>query len=123
QTEAELNKVDEVPARLRQRFAPAILECVATAGARPQEELPVPPLRQRREVDPSAEERFKKLRQWRSVKARELELDPGILINNSILIQIAYQVPQTSAELAAIEGIRHWQRQVLGAELLENVAE
>ncbi len=123
QTETELNKVDEVPARLRQRFAPAILECVATAGARPQEELPVPPLRQRREVDPSAEERFKKLRQWRSVKARELELDPGILINNSILIQIAYQVPQTSAELAAIEGIRHWQRQVLGAELLENVAE
>lgn len=123
QTEAELNKIDAIPAKLRQRYAPAIFESVAAACARPQKELPVAPQRQRREVDPVAEERFKQLKQWRSGKAKELELDPGILINNHILSQIAHQVPQTSAELVNIEGMRHWQRQVLGQELLERVAD
>lgn len=122
QTEAELDKVDAIPAKLRQRFAPAILECVAAAGARPQEELPVAPQRQRREVDPAAEERFKQLKQWRSGKAKELELDPGILINNNILTQIAHQVPRTDADLSTIIGMRHWQRQVLGPELLDSVS-
>lgn len=117
-TESQLDKVDTVPPKLRQRHSGIILECVANALERPQEELPVPPQRQRREIDPAAEERFKCLKQWRSRKAQELELDPGILVNNSILNRIAYMQPRHSDELAEIEGMRHWQRQVLGPELV-----
>ncbi|MCA1797843.1 MAG: HRDC domain-containing protein [Geobacteraceae bacterium] len=117
-SEAQLDKVEAVPAKLRQRHAGGILESVATALERAQEELPVAPQRRRREVDPVAEERFKRLKQWRSRKAQELELDPGILVNNSILSQIAYLLPSSCAELEQIEGMRHWQRQLLGPELV-----
>jgi ribonuclease D len=118
QSEAELDKVDAVPAKLRQRYAGVILESVANAVARPQEELPVPLQRRRREIDPAAEERFKRLKQWRSRKARELELDPGILVNNSILTRVAYLHPHHCRELEQIEGMRNWQREVLGSEML-----
>lgn len=117
-SESQLDKVDAVPPKLRQRHAGIILECVASALERPEEELPVPPQRRRREVDAEAEERFKRLKRWRSGKAQELELDPGILVNNSILSRIAYLQPRACVELEQIEGMRHWQRQVLGPELL-----
>ncbi len=117
-SEAQLDSVAEVPAKLRQRYAEVILESVAIALERPQQELPVPPQRRRREVDPAAEERFKRLKHWRSKKAQELELDPGILVNNSILMQVAYLQPRHSSELEQIEGMRNWQRQVLGPDLL-----
>lgn len=120
-SEAQLDKVEEVPAKLRQRYASVILECVAAALDRSQDELPVPPQRRRREVDPVAEERFKHLKQWRRRKAEELELDPGILVNNSILSQIAYLRPPSCEELEKIEGMRHWQRQVLGPELVSEL--
>ncbi|MGC9518492.1 MAG: ribonuclease D [Desulfuromonadaceae bacterium] len=120
-SEAQLDKVEEVPAKLRQRHAGVILECVAAALERAQEDLPVPPQRRRREVDPVAEERFKRLKQWRRRKAEELELDPGILVNNSILGQIAYMQPSACQELEQIEGMRHWQRRVLGPELVAAV--
>jgi ribonuclease D len=117
-SEAQLDKVEAVPPKLRQRHTGTILECVASALERSQEELPVAPQRRRREVDPAAEERFKRLKQWRSRKAQELELDPGILVNNSILSQIAYLQPDDCTELEQIEGMRNWQRQVLGPQLV-----
>ena len=114
-----LEAIDEFPAKLRQRYARAILECVEVARTRPEHELPVVPVRRRREFDPGVEERLRTLKKWRAGKARELELDPGVLINNQTLIQIARMEAQTLDDLGAVAGMRAWQRRVLGQDIIQ----
>jgi ribonuclease D len=121
ETSTELEKVEEVPAKLRQRYAEAIFRCVAMAHACAEKDLPHAPQRRRREVDPDVEARFRRLKQWRLHKARELELDPGVLINNAILTRIAELYPHQESELDQIEGMRRWQMRELGPELVRTL--
>ncbi len=75
------------------------------------------PRRARRERDPAADQRLAVLKLWRTSIARELELEPGILINNGLLEEIARNPPQTQAELEGIN-MKRWQRRILGAGIV-----
>jgi len=107
--------------RLIERIGKQLLHCVAQGEAVPTEELPSYPRSERRLRDPALEQRLTGLKQWRKEKSTALKLDPGVLINNALLEEVARRRPRASAELAEIPGLRRWQTEELGDDLLNRV--
>lgn len=122
QTLAELKKVDEFAPRLVERYGKAVLQQVVAAMELADSDLPQFPRSERRLRDVEAEKRMTLLKRWRTAKAKQLELDPGILINNGLLETVSRQVPTSEAALENIAGIKNWQRQLLGLEMIEAIS-
>lgn len=114
---AALSAIPGLPGWVAERFGKSVLPVIATALALPEEELPRYPKSERRERDPLADQRLATLKLWRAKIAKELELEPGILINNGLLEEISRNPPRTLAELEKI-GMKRWQRRVLGAGIV-----
>ncbi|PLX93512.1 MAG: ribonuclease D [Desulfuromonas sp.] len=114
----EMKKMADFPDRLVDRYGRAVLNEVEQGLAVAKEDLPHFPRSERRPRDVEAEKRFTLLKQWRMEKAAELEMDPGIVINNGLLEAIARQRPQHPEELKQIEGLKNWQREVLGGDMV-----
>lgn len=115
---ATLSAIPGLPGWVGERFGKSVLPVIAAALALPEEELPRYPRAERRERDPAADQRLAVLKLWRSKIAGELELEPGILINNGMLEEISRKAPRTLAELEQI-GMKRWQRRVLGAGIVD----
>jgi len=62
-----------------------------------------------------------RLKDWRKKVAAELELDPGVLINNSLLEELARQQPRTEKDLEQVTQLKNWQRRVLGDGILRTL--
>ena len=58
------------------------------------------------------------LKAWRDRKAAALDLDPGLVLNKTLIQAIAVAKPQNRKDLGAIADIRRWRRQAFGAELV-----
>ena len=114
----QLQGIDGLPPRLLERYAGKILFAVGEALDLPENQLPVYPRSQRPERDPQLEARLKKLKEWRKKTAAGYELDPGVLINNATLEEVAKKEPQTESDLEKLELLKNWQRQELGEGLL-----
>ncbi|WP_029915264.1 ribonuclease D [Pelobacter seleniigenes] len=115
----EMAVVPELAPRLVERYAGKLLFAVTQGLEVPDNELPHYPRMQRREKDLQAEQRFNRLKDWRKGKAESLELDPGVLINNAILEELAKRWPKQIAELADIPLLKRWQVRELGADILK----
>ncbi|WP_321529659.1 HRDC domain-containing protein [uncultured Desulfuromonas sp.] len=113
-----LKDLEEFPARLADRYGRAVLKQIETGQAVDKDQLPHFPRRERRVRDVAAEERFNRLKSWRTDKAKQLEMDPGIVINNALLEAVAHSQPRNVQDLMAIDGMKEWQRKVLGPELI-----
>jgi ribonuclease D len=70
---------------------------------------------------PEEEAKANRIRDLRTEKAGELGLDRGVLLSNAQISEIVRRTPRTSKELEAIPGIRRWQAEVLGADVLRVV--
>lgn len=114
---AAVSAIAGLPGWVAERFGKSVLPVIATALALPEEELPRFPRSERRERDPAADQRLAVLKLWRTTVAKELELEPGILINNGLLEEIARNPPRTLGELEQIN-MKRWQRRVLGAGIV-----
>jgi ribonuclease D len=62
----------------------------------------------RRRMDRSTERRLLQLKRWRSERARETGLDPGVLCPNVVLESIAWKNPQTAREIRELGGVKGW---------------
>lgn len=116
-TSRALLAVEAMPPRVAHRYGAPLLAAVEGAHALPEGELPRYPKGPRQERDPQMESRFKRLKSWRQQKAAQLQLDPGVLINNATLEAVARRQPATTAELAELP-LKGWQRRALGDELI-----
>jgi ribonuclease D len=114
----ELAAVAEVTSRLAERYGRDLLAAIQRGRERPDDELPSWPRQPRQERDPAVDARLAALKEWRREKAAALAIDSGVLINNALLETLARDRPLQSTALAAVAGLKHWQRQVLGDELL-----
>jgi ribonuclease D len=117
-TAEAIKAIEGLPGWVAERFGKQVLPPIAAAQEIPNEQLPVFPRGEKRERDPEAEKRMLKLKAWRTQAATELALDPGILINNALLEELARVVPRRTEELEAIAGMKRWQRQVLGTGIV-----
>jgi len=113
-----LASLSDVPQRVTERYGRALLAAVQRGMEIPDSDLPVYPRGERPERDPHAERLLKLLKEWRVQIAGELEMDPGVVINNGLLEEVARRRPRDMVALRAIEGLKNWQAEALGAGLL-----
>jgi ribonuclease D len=99
------------------RFGDGILEAIARGAAFPPDRLPSYPSPRRFVKQRRKGEMLKRLKLWREVKASELGIDAGILVNNNVLEGVA------DAALCGIEAggtaisLKHWQDELFGKDL------
>jgi hypothetical protein len=74
------------------------------------------------EADVEHPELFKMLKEWRSKKAKNLELAHFQILHQQVLIQIAMTLPNTLVELKKIRGVGKKTLEKYGEELVELVA-
>ncbi|MFO7983430.1 MAG: HRDC domain-containing protein [Desulfuromonadales bacterium] len=108
--------------RMVDRYGRHMLKQVEEALSIPSEELPVFPRTEVRRRSDEAKNRLAKLKEWRRIKARELELEPGVLINNALLENLADHPPATDEGLSEVAGMKDWQRRVLGDDIVRILA-
>ena len=121
-TSQEMEKIAEVPLALKRRYGVSFLRILDEARRLPEEALPEPapePVPHPRRG--AGNSLLKDLKNWRRNAAQELGLDPGTLINNHMLEEIARCRPRTLTALSTISGIKQWQLRELGNSLLRQV--
>jgi ribonuclease D len=115
---SQLDGIDGLPPRLAGRYGVVILQQIVTALELTEEHLPSYPRSLRKEVDPVVEGRFSALKKWRTKIAVELQLDPGVLINNALLEELAQRHPRSADDPAIAELLKRWQQQVLAPGII-----
>lgn len=109
------------PALARSAPGQELLDRLARLNALPDSALVPHPPRERRGAGrplPEVEELAEKLKGVRNIRAESLGLDRGTLLANGVIVDIARLAPGSLDELRAIPGIRSWQVDVVGDELL-----
>jgi ribonuclease D len=81
-------------------------------------DLPTYPRKRRPSVSAKVPDRVKAVKTWRDRLADRLELDPTLLFNKALMTAIAVHMPSTIQQLSEVEGIRNWQVDAFGEEVL-----
>lgn len=82
-----------------------------------EKELPRYPRTRRSRPPAKLTRRISGLKNWRNKRARQLDLEPGLLINNALITAIATAKPLQQCDFDAIENMRQWQINTFGDEL------
>ncbi len=117
----KISDVSGISARLLDRYGKRMMPAIQAAHELSDAELPTYPRGERRAKDPQIEKRVSRLKDWRKKVAAELEIDPGVLINNMMLEELARQQPTCETDLEGIDMLKIWQRKVLGAGILQTL--
>ena len=119
---AELARRPGLSPALARSAGVRMLEHLDRADALPEARIAPYPRRgagSSRRLTPEAEERAGKLRAARARRARELGLDPGLLLPNKTILEIVRADPRSRGELARVPQVRAWQVEVLGGMALD----
>jgi ribonuclease D len=82
------------------------------------EELPVYPLGARPDLSSPLRKRVKALKTWRDMQAKNLGVEPGILLNNALINGFALKNPRSIKEMEEIPGLKKWLKDHFGREIL-----
>lgn len=119
---AELAEIKGITDLLIRRLGRDAL--VAVRAGRAAEHGPIPklPSSGRRRMDRRAERRMLALKQWRTRRASELSMDPGVLCPNSTLEAIALRSAPGAQDLEAQPELKRWFARDFGAEVAATLA-
>jgi len=109
-----LSNTPGLPASAIKRYGPQLLDAVSKGLAIPGKDLPVLRKAKRPEIDHAYDQRLERLKVLRNQRAKDVEMDPGLLCPNGTLQAVARAAPTTVDQLASVPEIRRWQRTVLG---------
>jgi ribonuclease D len=99
-------------------YGKAIVGLCREAMALPESKLPRYP-RTKRPVGPTVGPmRLNSLKQWRDQKAEKLGLDPAIICSKALVYAIATEAPSDMESLKQIEGMKGWQVEAFGRDML-----
>jgi ribonuclease D len=122
QTLDQLKGIKGLSAKLIDRLGEGLIECLKQGLTIPETDLPRFPPSIRTQVSPEVAARVKALKRWREKKARELNLEPGVLISNALIDQIGEKNPTGPEDLGLIPELRLWQHQAFGPEILKIIS-
>lgn len=94
------------------------VDAVETALALPHRELPSYPKTRMPRKSPEVLGRIEALKKMREHASRTLAMEPGFLINNHMIGAVAAGKPASLEELSQIPGMRNWQVEALGEQIL-----
>ncbi|MBI2216995.1 MAG: ribonuclease D [Candidatus Rokubacteria bacterium] len=117
----DLEQLGGVPGctpRVVGRWGGALLDAIARGRALPESSLPVRDRPRRPAGSAALARRSELLKRWRTQAAERYDLDPGALLPNRLIAQLAETAPRTRAALEGVEGLRRWRVETFGHELL-----
>ena len=100
------------------RYGTRLLQEIHRAMAIPDEDLPVYPLGTKPDMSPLLRKRVKALKTWRDMRAKNLGVESGILLNNALINALALKNPRSIREMEEIPGLRKWLIDHFGREIL-----
>jgi ribonuclease D len=100
------------------RYGTRLLQEIHRAMAIPDKDLPVYPREAKPDLSPLLRKRVKALKTWRDMRAINLGMEPGILLNNALINGLALKNPQSIREMEEIPGLKKWLRNHFGREIL-----
>ena len=100
------------------RYGKSLLQEIHQAMSIPDEDLPVYPRTPKPDLPSPVRQRIKTLKTWRDMRANVLEIEPGTLLNNSLINDLAFKNPRSIEELEKISGLKKWQQSHFGQEIL-----
>lgn len=118
---AELTDTRGFGRRIAESEGDALLERLERVDGLQDDDLvprPRPPRNGRGRPEPEVEERARRLKEVRNRRSDELGIDRGTLLPNATLLEIALHEPGTLEELLEVPGVKKWQIEALGEELL-----
>jgi ribonuclease D len=119
---ANLNRLIECNLLSRKQinmYGDDLTQVIQQALQIPADQLPTYPRRVAPAMNPAVPLRMKSLKKWRDKKAKALGLEPGVLLNKSILALLATEKPTDIDALTAIAGLREWQKLEFGHDIIE----
>ena len=114
----ELEAVKALSQKQIERHGTHLLREIHRAMAIPPEDLPVYPRVGRTDLPSAVRKRAKALKTWRELRAKSLGMEPGILLNNALIHDLALKNPHSIEELAEISGLKNWRQRHFGREIL-----
>jgi ribonuclease D len=114
----ELEKGKVLSRKQIDRYGTRLLEEIHRAMAIPDEDLPVYPRESKPDLSPLLRKRVKALSTWRDMRAKNLGMEPGILLNNALINALALKNPLSMREMEEIPGLKKWLRDHFGREIL-----
>jgi ribonuclease D len=120
-TAGELASIKGFPARLAEEEGKELVRRLARVASLADNELKPYPRGARRgpgRTTPEMEALAEKLKAVRNRKADELEIPRGTLLSNGVLLEVARAMPRSVEALLAVDGMRRWKADVLGADFL-----
>ena len=100
------------------RYGKSLLREIERAVAIPEKDLPVYPRKEKPDLPASVRLRVKALKAWRDKRAKNLGLEPGVLLNNVLINALALKNPRSLKEMEAIPGMKGWLKDHFGQEIL-----
>ncbi|MBT8356355.1 MAG: HRDC domain-containing protein, partial [Deltaproteobacteria bacterium] len=95
-----------------------IIDIIKKTLKMPESSLPVYPHKKASPLPPQIPRRIKAIKQWRDTVANDLKIDPSLLFNKAILTTIALQNPKNIHSFQGIKGIKNWQKNEFGKEII-----
>lgn len=116
-TEKDLEPIKGLNARQIKTLGRSILKKTAEALHMPQSDLPVFPKNNGRRITGKVSKRAKLLKEWRAQRAKQIGLDPSLVLTNAQIMDLALSHPKARKDLKDIDTIRAWQRKLFGSEI------
>jgi ribonuclease D len=120
---SELAEIKGITDLLIRRLGRDVLNAVRDGRASEHGPIPKLPSSGRRRMDRHAERRLAALKQWRTRRAAELKMDPGVLCPNSALETIAVRTAQGASGLEQQQNeLKRWFVREFGGEIAAALA-
>ena len=117
----ELGEIKGITDLILRRLGRDVLTAVARGRKRGHGPVPRAEGGGRRRMDRPTERRVAALKRWRSRRAAELALDPGVLCPNAALEAVAAKNPASAGDLARIPELKPWFAREFGGELIDEL--
>ncbi|MBA3016842.1 MAG: ribonuclease D [Proteobacteria bacterium] len=114
----QLEKIKALSRKQIDMYGDAIVKAANNSLTLPTADLPVYPRRKAPFLPPEVSLRAKAVKRWRDSKAKELELDPAIVCNKTIINSIAIQNPVHLKDLSKIKEMKKWQQREFGRDIV-----
>jgi ribonuclease D len=115
---ARLKECQALSTKQMDMYGQAVLAAVNRAVQLPNDQLPKYPRQRSPRLSPRIPRRVKLLRDWRDAMAAGLALDPALLLNKSLIREIAVHKPKTVEDLACIPQMHQWQVAAFGHQIV-----
>lgn len=100
-------------------YGKGIVRAIQKASRIAEDKLPRFPRRKGPRLGPHVPERIRVLKEWRDDRSASLDLDPGLTANKQLLTSIAAKKPTSLGALSDIDGIKSWQIDTFGNEIVD----